>query len=303
MTGTLIRANGIELAYDEFGERGHPSILLIMGLGTQMIAWPEAFCRGLADRGFHVIRFDNRDIGLSEKIEGRPQPGVLLMVLASTLGLPIRTPYTLDDMAADAVGLLDELGINTAHIVGASMGGMIAQLLAAHYPQRCLSLTSIMSSSGRRRLPRARPEITRQMLSRPANDDHEARIAHIMRTYQLIGSPGYPVDPADLRTRVEVAYSRSSYPHGYMRQFSAIAASGSRVRQLQRIKAPTLVLHGQDDPLIPAAHGIDTARWIPNAQLKIIKGWGHDLPTPLLPTLTDLIGAHARGVNRETQAE
>ncbi len=295
MTGSIINANGIEVAYDEFGDRADPSIVLIMGLGTQMIAWPEDFCRGLAARGFHVVRFDNRDIGLSTKFDDRRHPGIFMLILASTIGLPIRVPYTLKDMAGDAVGVLDALNIEAAHVVGASMGGMIAQLVAALHPERCLTLTSIMSSSGRRGLPRAKTHVTRHMLTRPASNQAEARVHHAMRTYELIGSPGYPPEPEQLKQKILASYQRSDYAEGFMRQFSAIAASGSRVRYLRRIAAPTLVLHGRDDPLVPVAHGIDTARWIRDARLEIIDGWGHDLPITLVPRFVQLIGDHALG--------
>lgn len=296
MTGQIIEANGISLAYDEFGERSDPTILLVMGLGTQMIAWPEVFCEDLAARGYHVLRFDNRDVGLSQKFDGARNPNMAQVLLASMLGLPVRVPYGLEDMAEDAAGLLDALDIDAVHIVGASMGGMISQLFAAHYPQRCLSLTSIMSSSGRRGLRGARPRVSRQLLNRPTSGDPQVRMAHALKTQRLISSPAYPQSEAELKAKILTAVQRSNYTHGYFRQLAASIANGSRVRHLKRISAPTLVLHGRDDPLVPVSHGIDTARWVPNARLEVIDGWGHDLPKQLLPRFAELIDSHARGV-------
>jgi pimeloyl-ACP methyl ester carboxylesterase len=293
-----VKANGIELAYDEFGEAGRPVILLIMGLGTQMIAWPEAFCSDLAAHGFRVIRFDNRDIGLSQKMEGAKVPGILKIAAYSRLRLPVKVPYLLHDMAADAVGLLDALDVSSAHIVGASMGGMIAQLVAGHFPFRVLSLTSIMSTSGCRSLPGADRKVALHMVRRPAKADAEALQEYAMRTWRLIGSPAYQPSDEVLREKLSLSYQRSHYPPGHSRQMAAIIASGDRVSLLQKIIAPTLVIHGKEDPLVPVSGGIDTARHVSGAKLELIEGMGHDLPQPLLPHFAELIGTHAKAALR-----
>jgi pimeloyl-ACP methyl ester carboxylesterase len=293
-----VKANGIELAYDEFGEAGRPVILLITGLGTQMIAWPEAFCNDLAAHGFRVIRFDNRDIGLSQKMEGSKVPGILKIAAYSRLRLPVKVPYLLHDMAADAVGLLDALDVSSAHIVGASMGGMIAQLIAGHFPFRVLSLTSIMSTSGCRSLPGADRKVALHMVRRPAKADAEALQEYAMRTWRLIGSPAYQPSDEVLREKLSLSYQRSHYPPGHSRQMAAIIASGDRVSLLKKIIAPTLVIHGKEDLLVPVAGGIDTARHVPGAKLELIEGMGHDLPQPLLPHFAELIGTHAKAALR-----
>ncbi len=289
-----IQANSISLEYDEFGNPRHPAILLIMGLGTQMTAWPEPFCEALAARGFRVIRFDNRDIGLSTKFDGAPAPGPLRFLLARMLHLPLRTPYRLEDMADDALGLLESLDIAAAHVVGASMGGMIAQLIAARAPEKVLSLISIMSTSGARGLPGARPEVAGHMFSgRPAAPDRESLIDYTIKALKLISSPAYPRSDAEWRELVTAAVERSFYPQGFRRQLAAIVASGSRVELLRTIKVPTLVIHGRDDPLIPVACGVHSAECIPGARLQIIDGMGHDLPPQLWATLVGLIATHA----------
>ena len=293
MSERYIRANGVELAYDEFGVASDPVILLIMGLGTQMIAWPEDFCNGLAARGFRVIRFDNRDIGLSEKVAAGRLPHMLKLAAFSRLNLPLDVPYTLHDMAQDAIGLLAALDIESAHIVGASMGGMIAQLMAGHFPFRVLSLTSIMSSSGRRSLPGVKRNVALHMLRRPVSADPGVLEEHAMRTWRLIGSPAYQPSDAALREKISRSAQRSHYPIGHARHMAAIMASGDRVNVLKKVVAPTLVIHGKEDPLVPVAGGIDTARLVRGARLELIDGMGHDLPTPLLPRFVDLISEHA----------
>ncbi len=293
MPEKYIQANGIELAYEEFGEPDNPVILLIMGLGTQMIAWPEEFCLGLAARGYRVIRFDNRDIGLSQKMDGGRVPHMLKMAAYSRFNLPLDVPYRLQDMAQDAIGLLDALDIDSAHIVGASMGGMIAQLMAGHFPFRVLSLTSIMSSSGRRSLPGAKRNVALHMLRRPSTADPDVLREHAMRTWRLIGSPAYQPSDAALRERLSQSYQRSHYPAGHARHMAAIMASGDRIKVLKKVVAPTLVIHGKADPLVPVAGGIDTARLVRGARLELFDGMGHDLPPPLLPRFVDLISEHA----------
>jgi pimeloyl-ACP methyl ester carboxylesterase len=293
MAEKYVRANGIELAYDDFGESRNPVILLIMGLGTQMIAWPEEFCEALAARGYRVIRFDNRDIGLSHKMHGARVPNMIKLAAWSRLSLPLKVPYHLDTMAQDAIGLLDALHIKAAHVVGASMGGMIAQLMAGHFPSRVLSLTSIMSTSGRKSLPGVDRKVALHMLRRPARADAAVLLDYSMRTWRLIGSPAYPPTDVALREKISLSFQRSYYPAGHTRHMAAIMASGDRVALLRKITAPTLVIHGKADPLVPVAGGIDTARLVRGAKLELIDGMGHDLPQPLLVHFADLISAHA----------
>lgn len=292
MSHKTLQANGIELAYEEFGDSGQPVVLLIMGLGTQMIAWPEPFCQALAEHGLRVIRFDNRDVGLSTKMDSAPVPNVLKLALFSRLNLNIQVPYTLHTMTEDAVALMDVLDIEAAHVVGASMGGMIAQLMAAHYPYRVRSLTSIMSTTGRRSLPQADSRVVRHMARRPRKASPEALLEYSMRTWRLIGSPDYQPTDEELREKILAGYQRSYYPAGYTRHMAAIMAGGDRVEDLARVMAPTLVIHGKQDPLVPVEGGIDTANLIDGAKLELIEGMGHDLPKELLPTFVELISSH-----------
>jgi pimeloyl-ACP methyl ester carboxylesterase len=297
-----VAANGIEITYDEFGDAKAPVILLIMGLGTQMIAWPVPFCETLAARGFRVVRFDNRDIGLSTKFDNAAPVDVVAGFTRALAGEPVDAPYTLNDMAADAAGLMDVLGIARAHIVGASMGGMIAQVFAAKYPNRTRSLVSIMSSSGDPGLPPGKPEAMAALLApRPNADDREAVIAHGMKVYRVIGSPGFPTSDAELRVKIAQSADRSYYPVGVGRQLMAVLASGSRVDLLKTIAAPTLVLHGADDPLVPVEAGQDTAKHVPGAKLTIIPGMGHDLAPGLVPILVEAIADHGHAADLQPQ--
>jgi len=282
-------ANGLRLCYQEFGAADKPAIVLIMGLGTQMISWPDTFCEMLADLGQRVIRFDNRDIGLSQKIDTETDINLLKLVVRQRLGLKIEPPYTLRDMALDTIGVLDFLEIDKAHWVGASMGGMIAQLLAAEHPERTLTLTSIMSTTGRRRLPQAPLKVIRQMMTRPSIDDENAYLKHALQTWALIGSPDYPPNKEELSERILRSARRSSYPAGYRNQVAAIMESGDRRGILHRINCPTLVIHGKADLLVPVEGGIETAKNIKGAKLELIEGMGHDLPKQLLPRFTKLI--------------
>ncbi len=286
--------NHITIEYETFGDASDPTILLIMGLGMQLIAWPEPFCRDLAASGFHVIRYDNRDTGFSTKFDNAKTPGVASLLLRSVLRLPVRVPYTLRDMADDAAGLLDALHIDAAHVVGASMGGMIAQNFAVQHRGRMHSLTSIMSTSGHRALPGADPLVSRHMFrTRPTAGSREAVIAHNMRTLELIGSPAYPIDAETRREMCALSFDRCYFPSGFVRHVAAIIEDGDRRARLQQITAPTLVIHGREDPLVPLAGGIDTAAHIPGARLEIIDGMGHNLPQPLWPRLIDAILANA----------
>ena len=293
MSTNYVTANGVRIAWDQFGDPTHPAIMLIMGLGTQMIAWPVQMCEALAAHGYRVVRFDNRDIGLSEKFSDTKQPSIAGLALRRKLNLPATVPYTLNDMADDAIGLMDALDISRAHIVGASMGGMIAQLVTAKVPLRAISLTSIMSSSGKPSLPQAKPHIMAKLLKSPPQGDE--LIEHRMSVIRLIGSQKYPMSEEKLREKVLASYNRNSNPPGVLRQMAAIVHNGSRVKALRTITTPTLVIHGREDPLVPVEAGIDTARNIANSKLSIIDGMGHDLPEQLLPTIVDLIAVHVNG--------
>ena len=288
------RANGIELEYELFGSEGGRPLVLIMGLGAQMILWDEEFCAALAARGHRVIRFDNRDVGLSTKIDGWRALDLAAAMAAAALGRPVAAPYTLSDMAADAAGLLDALGIAAAHVVGASLGGMIAQTLAIEHPARVRSLTSIMSTTGDRELPPARPEAAAALLEPPPRD-REGAMARAVKVFRTIGSPGFPFDEARVRERAGRSYDRCFPPAGVARQMLAILAAGSRAPALRRVRVPTLVIHGTEDPLVPVAHGIETAALVPGAELLVIEGMGHDLPRAVWPRVIDAIdGVSAR---------
>ncbi|HVJ54465.1 MAG TPA: alpha/beta hydrolase [Aliidongia sp.] len=289
-----IQVGALSFEYDSFGPADRPAVLLIMGLGAQMTRWPVELCEELVARGYRAIRFDNRDVGLSSKLDaaGIPDMGAIFAMLAG--GPPVPSPYSLDDMAADAVGLLTALGIERAHIVGASMGGMIAQLVAANHPERTLSLTSIMSTTGNREVPNGTPEAMGALFSpAPPADDIEAVVARGIRISYALGSPGYRTDEATLRQSVLADTQRSYYPPGAARQTAAIVANGDRRAKLAGVKAPTVVLHGEDDPLVPLAGGRDTAAAIAGAELRIVPGMGHDFPVALVPVFADAITAAA----------
>lgn len=241
-----------------------------------------------------MIRYDNRDVGLSQKFDGVKAPGLVKMTLLSKIGFTPKVPYTLADMADDGVGLLDALGIERAHIVGASMGGMIAQHVAARHPDRCLSLTTVFSTTGNPKLPPARPEAMKALITRPDSTEEGVLVEHGMMLARTIGSPGYPAPEDRLRERTLASVRRSFYPEGPTRHLSAIVADGDRRAMLRDIAVPTLVLHGEDDPLVPCEGGRDTAASIPGAKLKTIPGWGHDLPLELVDELAGAIGEHAR---------
>lgn len=289
----LVRANSIELCWDEFGSPDAPPMLLIMGLGAQMILWHDGFCEALANRGFRVIRFDNRDIGRSQRMSGGEGIDFPQLMAAAMQGKKIDAPYDLLDMARDAAGLLDALGIAKAHIVGCSMGGAIAQEMAIHLPNRMLTLTSIMSTPGDPRLPPPTKEATELLMAKPptTRDDY---IAAFERTWRVLRVGSFPQDEAtdvDLGARV---FSRGLNPAGVGRQLVAIFASGNRTQALGAVKVPTLVIHGNVDPLVRYEAGIATAKAIPGAVLVTIGGMGHALPIPMWPQMVDVIAAHAR---------
>ena len=289
-----IRASQIQIEVEDSAPQrvDLPVVLLIMGLGMQLTAWPPGFVRGLINAGYRVIRFDNRDAGLSQKFDQCGLPNLMWQGLKYKLRLAIHPPYSIRDMALDALDVLDALAIDKAHIVGVSMGGMVAQRVALAAPERTLSLTSVMSSSGARGLPAATPAVTRQLISRPSGKGKGAVIDHSVKLFKAIGSPGFAADDAFLRDRVTAAYERNFCPVGVARQMVAIMADAARATELAGVDAPTLVLHGKADPLVPYACGEDTARRIPGARMVGIDGMGHDLPPGVVELLLPPLLAH-----------
>jgi pimeloyl-ACP methyl ester carboxylesterase len=276
-------ANGIEIVYETIGDPSKPPLLLVMGLGMQLIHWDRELCERIAGRGFWVIRFDNRDAGLSTQI-GAPVPNLA----RAMTGLRIDAPYLLDDMADDAFGLLDHLGIEAAHLVGASMGGMIAQTMAIRRPERVLSLTSIMSTTGERRVGRPKLRVW-SVLTRRAPTGKDSYVEYFVRMFKLIGSRGFPVDEERLRELAAATHERGHHPAGTGRQLAAIMASGDRTERLRQLRMPVTVFHGRSDPLVPFRGGRATAEAIPGARLVAIPGMGHDLPREVWPQLVDAI--------------
>ena len=287
MTEQRARAGELELVYETIGDAGDPPLLLVMGLGMQLIHWDLEFCELLAERGFHVIRFDNRDAGLSTKIDA-PVPNVMKLMA----GLPGPVPYRLADMADDTFGLLDHLGIERTHMAGVSMGGMIAQTMAIRRPERVLSLASMMSTTGDRRVGTPKLRVWSVLMKR-APDDRDAYIEYFVRVFRLIGSPGYDFDEERSRERAAATFDRCHHPAGSARQLAAILASGSRTAGLRKLDVPAVVIHGEDDPLVPRRAGIATAKAIPNAELRTFPGMGHDLPRELWPEFADAIAKNA----------
>lgn len=293
-----LSANGVHLEVEVHGPESGEPLLMIMGLGMQLTAWPDGLVAQLVGHGFRVIRFDNRDVGLSQAFDHLGRPNIPLTALQHALRLPIRAPYQMADMARDAVGVLDALGVAQAHVCGASMGGMIAQHLGFAHAQRVKSLTLMMTSSGDRRLPRESARVRAALLSRPRpGHTAEEKLAnvldHYVKLYGLIGSPGYRPHPQALRERIERNVRRSLRPQAVLRQMVAIAADRHRAELVRRIQAPTLILHGQDDPLIPVAAAHDLHRRIPGSRIELIPGWGHDLPEPLWPRLAQSVAGVA----------
>jgi pimeloyl-ACP methyl ester carboxylesterase len=284
----------VELCYERFGDPADPAVLLVMGLGTQMIAWHEDFCGMLVDRGFHVVRFDNRDCGRSTRFDSVPPPRIVELLRRR----PRRPAYTLDDMADDAAGLLEHLEIERAHVVGASMGGMISQVLAARRPERVASLVSIMSSVGSRWSGQPAFRVY-PLLLRPLPRDRYAYIKAAEKVFRVIGSPGFPRDQAQVRDLLGRSYDRGLTAAGTGRQMAAILASGNRTAALRRITAPTLVIHGTADKLVSVSGGRATARAIPGARLMVIEGMGHDLPRGTWPRLVEGIAANANAAQAE----
>ena len=287
-----LTANNLTLHYDEHGDPLHPVILLVTGLGAQMILWPDELVHALVAKGYRVIRYDNRDIGLSQKMDGAKAPGLRMQVLRKMIGWPAKVPYTLKDMADDGMGVLDALNIEKAHIVGASMGGMIAQLMAIHHGHRMLSLTSIMSTTGNAKLPQADKAAIETLTAPIESMEEEWLIEHGIAIQNAIGSPGFAPDPEQQRARVTQTIKRSVYPAGMPRQLAAIIDDGDRTKRLANVTVPTLVLHGEGDPLVKVEAGRATAAAIPDAKLVTIPGWGHDLPQQLIARMADEITEH-----------
>ena len=290
-----ITANGIQIEYETYGDKANPPLLLVMGLGAQLTLWPIELVEALVARGYCVIRYDNRDIGLSQKFGHAGIPNFRRVALKRLFGLRSKLPYRLTDMAADAAGLLDALGIAKAHVVGASMGGMIVQLLAIEHPEKVLTMTSIMSTTGNRKVPPAKPEAMQALLNRAPEGATLEQVMPIgISVNRAIGSPGYPAAEERLRANITRDFNRSFYPEGAARQISAIMDDGDRRKRLAKVTTPTLVIHGVHDPLVPVEGGRDTAAAIKGAELIEIEGMGHDLPLELVEQIADAIAAHAK---------
>lgn len=295
-----IKANGLEIAFEDSGPgtpgQARPALLLVMGLGMQLVAWPQEFVQALLDAGYRVIRPDNRDVGLSQHMHHLGRANLIWAGLRLRLGLQVRPLYSLSDMAQDMLGLMDALGVARAHVLGVSMGGMIGQRMALLAPQRVLSLCSVMSSSGAPGLPRAKPAVLRALLRRPDGASQEALVAHYLRLFRMIGSPDFPMAEDWLRERIGLAVARGFDPTGTARQMLAIIADSARADQLPGIVAPTLVFHGEKDVLLPFACGEDTARRIPGARLVGVPGMGHDLSMPVIQRLLAALLPHLGAV-------
>ena len=288
------KVNNIEIEYDTFGDPSSKPLLLVMGLGGQMIAWVDEMCEGLANQGLYVIRFDNRDVGLSTKFDEAGLPNLLEISATVARGEKPEVPYTLEDMADDAIGVLDDLNVEKAHICGASMGGMIAQVIAYRHPSRVLSLTSIMSNTGNPEIKQPTQELI-QELFKPLPTEREANIEEgIKRGCLTYGT--FPYNEEQARLMRTKAYDRCFYPIGIMRQAAAISATGNRKPKLASITVPTLVVHGKEDPLVPVEGGIDTADTIPGAELLLLDGMGHSFPPEVAPQILEALVANINKV-------
>ncbi|MBU2648170.1 alpha/beta fold hydrolase [bacterium] len=289
---TTVKANGIDIVYDTFGDPHATPLLLVNGLGYQLTHWDDEFCGQLAQRGYRVIRFDNRDVGLSTDFNEKGIPNLGTMTAALMKGESVEAPYHLKDMANDAVGLLDALQIEAAHIVGMSMGGMITQMIAIHHPARALTITSVMSTTGDPTLPPPTPAAM-EILMTPAPSEREANIQRSVKVAQILAGPGYPINEEQIRIRAAKVFDRKFNPAGYARQYAAILASGDRTEQLRCLTIPTLIIHGDGDPLVPYAAGLATLKAIPGAKMETIKGMGHDLPPEAWKQIINAIAVHA----------
>lgn len=289
-----IAANGIEIAYEAFGDPADPPMLLVMGLGTQMLAWPDAFCEDLAARGHYVIRFDNRDVGLSTHLTGVRAPSFTAVTLRRE-----KPPYTIDDMADDAMGLCDALGLESVHLVGASLGGFIAQHVAIRYPHRLRSLTLIMTSTGSKRVGNPKPALFSVLTKRRVSADREGAQQRALETFRIIGSRGYAFDEEFLAELAGQSYDRAHDPGGYLRQLAAIAGQPDRSEQLRRLRMPALVIHGLHDPLVALSGGIAAAKLLRNSKFVGYSGMGHDLPRALWDDMAGEIAALAQRADRD----
>lgn len=297
----IVKSNGVDIAYESYGVNGHPVLLMVQGLGMPLSAWPPEFIHAFVAAGFHVVTFDNRDIGRSELLDHLGVPNLLLQTLRMKLGFNVRAPYQLEDMMRDAIGLMDALQIDAAHVVGISMGGMIAQLLAIHHLQRVKSLTSIMSTTGRRSLRGPTRDVLRHFRHTPRNGSQAAKLEFHRKMWRLIGSPAYPMSDEHLEQFLARIFERGMSADGTSRQTLATMAAKSRVEALAKLEVPTLIIHGDSDPLVRFEAGQDTAQTIPGARFVAVEGMGHDLPQVLLPQLTSRISEHA--MRAETNGE
>ncbi len=308
MESSIVRANGLDIAVESFGDVGNPTILLVMGLGTQMLGWPDELCLDLVGRGYRVVRFDNRDIGLSTHLDGAPAPELFEVLLRRR-----RPPYGIEDMARDAIGVIDALGLESVDLVGASMGGFISQAVALAEPSKVRSLTLIMTSTGSRRVGRPAPVVVRTVLRRRVEAaDRESAIKASLATFAMIGSPGYAEDEEYRRELAGLSYDRSYDPIGSRRQLAAITAQADRTERLRSLQIPTLVMHGLADPLVAVSGGLALARTIPHARFIGYSGMGHDLPRELWSTFAADIAGHVErsrerlakdGTSRETRGD
>ena len=291
-----VQANGIQIEYDTFGRRSDRPLLLVMGLGAQMIHWREEFCEQLANAGHFVVRYDNRDVGLSTKFDSAGLPDIPAIMTQMAAGQPVSAPYTLNDMADDGIGLMDALDLPAAHICGASMGGMIVQAMAIRQPRRIKSVTSIMSSTGNRELPPAKPEAMAALMS-PAGTNRDEVAERSVAVSKVIGSPAYPADPDEARARAIEAYERAFYPIGVARHMAAVASHGDRKPALLQLEVPALIIHGKADPLVPVEGGLDTHEALRGSQLMLIDGMGHDLPKQVWSQIVSGIAALTKAAN------
>lgn len=288
----FFQSQSLQMYFEQRGARSDPPVLLLHGIGCQLVQWPESFVQGLVTAGYRVLLLDNRDVGLSAKLDDLGTPDIAIMMAAMASGKPVNAPYSSTDMAADAVALLDHLGQSGAHVIGLSMGGMIAQQMAIHFSQRLFSLTSIMSSSGAAGLPQPDPAAMAGLLAVPANTARETVIAQIRATWNSFGGPHYKSDECGIGQLAAAAFDRCYHPSGFSRQLAAIVADTTRANDLAKVRTPTLVVHGDADPLTPLAAGQDTAARIAGATLSVVANMGHDLPEPLIPGIVATIAEH-----------
>jgi pimeloyl-ACP methyl ester carboxylesterase len=294
-----INVNGVDIAYQLHGNPSHPTLLLIHGLSTPLTGWPSVMVESLVAANFQVLLVDNRDVGRSQQLDHLPIPNMVWVITKLKLGLSIKTPYQLEDMMQDTVALLDALTLPEVHVVGASMGGMIGQLMAIHHPQRVKTLTSIMSTTGYKKLPRIDKNIREVLLKKPASKDYQDQMYYHIKKWQVIGSPDYPSSDTYLNEYVDSMLQRGITAKGTMRQMLAIMAAGNRQNALSKLDIPSLVIHGDCDGLVNPAGGKATVKAIPNAKLKIYPGMGHDFPVELIPNIVDDIVTHVNTNNGE----